>query len=381
LDLDLMSRDGNELIETLAAGGFEPSSLGICHEFGSMRHEFFGKIDIHKYFPVWSYKVPSERNAAQTEHLLDFGRLEFADLLETAVRDLDVNSPLALMPGREMTALILALHVFRDYVENPTVKPVAKIRIGEIFEYSALVHTSDFSQAIYRGLALKHNALAAISFTNAMCRFAGIGQSGSLDEAALASSSLSSMPREVGRGLMEAGPRNPLDLFVHPSAQNLNSSSAPEGVQRIAESTEIRRHVPEGGARIDFDVRQIRDEHWAKFVINVRCAQPGHYKDEVNISTPGWAVRAQAEPQTGEVLKPFNDIENTTDWVATPHGWTATLTVPTRHLTAFSHVAICAYRYVEPLTSSWGRLYTSALASTMLRFPLERSAFDTEVEQ
>ena len=194
-DIDVIGRESARLLEALWSAGFQPGREGICHEETSMSRGD-SKIDIHRYFPVWRYPTAAESARWPWVHS---DKLSYEEIVRTSVAHPEIDADVIRIPGPTMSAFILCLHIFCDYVEAPYVVTFAKVRLVELLELRELWQRPDLDREYFQYLVKQHGADDAIRVAFGLLRAVERLSSGSEE------STVVDFPRELAPGVLIGG--------------------------------------------------------------------------------------------------------------------------------------------------------------------------------
>jgi hypothetical protein len=204
-DLDLLPADPERFQAILESLGYEKIAGNWCHEHAKLGRAHHAGIDLHRYFPVWRYPgetyMESESNG-QILRMSDWVRSEHLEY--DAILDMSVPLPGDLtgflrIPDVTMTAFILVLHVFKDFVAPPLTYSVAKVRLFELCEIRDLLAHPSFSAASFEVLMQRYRAEDAVAFVGRLYEEAGTAP---MLLPRPQGAGLGSFPQEIGYGLL-----------------------------------------------------------------------------------------------------------------------------------------------------------------------------------
>lgn len=380
-DIDLIANDPVKLTKVLERNGYQVSHPSICHEESGLGYPGKADIDVHRYFPSWSYMHRVEHPAPSgwlgrtriiSEHLT------YEDIVQSAIPHPASMSGLGLIPGPAVTALILCTHVFKDYVEAPIFAEIGQVRLAEVCEFLELFGSPGFDADEFYRLAEKVKARDSLDF---MRRVAGdLGASIDLVQPGFLAPR-KDFPQEFTRGVLVAGTDSETDELLisdpdkraaYSGLSGLNVSLPPGAtVQLDTRDASVQhgvyRNDPDGVEPLQFEVTLERRDSDLSLTFEV-AAHEGHYIDEVLVAIGNRNYRIQRWEGFADLeLWPIIDVT----WIADKGKWMVNLVVPmdctghsveTQTMDAVFHVN----HFIRPLSEEWSELFQSSLQSTTI---------------
>lgn len=143
-DLDLFFPDLERLQRTLREKGHPEGEPAFTHEFATLFYN--GQmLELHRYFPVWSYPPEMTAAAVLPEKNPDWWvqpfshqslrEIRYEDLRENAVRGVTPETANLFVPSAALTVLILCAHEFKEFIESPfTLRTIKLAAVAEAWE-------------------------------------------------------------------------------------------------------------------------------------------------------------------------------------------------------------------------------------------------------
>lgn len=375
-DLDLLARAPLLLAQELKTLGYSALSDGICHEEPSMISPAAVPVDVHRYFPSWSYSRSS------TGPGIDAQRVPFDVLADGAVADPAAASDCIRVPSATVCAFVICLHVFRDFIEPPYRKQVAKVRLGEVLEYREVKSSEGFSSSKFERLVIEFNASDAVSFVESL--LAQLEETYPNSGRALKDDT----PREIARGIMVSDDGDLDELLIRSAlSESMRLDEGRSAVPPVLPANSrlltssvvaapvILRNTTDPERALDFTVEWafVGDEH---IVVTLEVlARPGFYKDEVSVAFGDIHARVQRHSKSGLVTCAGPALVGAPSWEVKARSARVQLCLdlailPTTPSGNRFEVSIAAHRFAHPLTDDWNDLYIHALSSTAMRIVL-----------
>jgi hypothetical protein len=367
-DIDLISTSPETLISVMSLAGFRRHSEGMCHEASTMVSPNGKFFDVHRYFPAWQYV-----EAGSTPYLTKSRRLDYRDLVAGAVPDPDVSREDVLIPGPEMTAILLCFHVFKDYIEPPFLTQIAKVKMGELAEFLELHGMIQFDRVKFMALATEYGGRDAVEFVTTVIKDLGL----SLDITQVRR--LGAYKREIIRGIAHEEAFDAKQLLIRnleiepdiPAKRITIGRRGQVGLVDTRENIGVKRNTqslhPPLEIRASISVSKDHD-------VTLRIATNGRsacHKDEVTISIGSDLLRVQRTVDGGHVSVDGGTGDASVAWKDHLEGYVMTLVFP--HLISrrildrnrTSSLLIGAQMYSSPITEDWNEMYESSLVSSM----------------
>ena len=154
-DIDVFSNNPNNLVESLKNDGYQIKAGAIDnHEFQVLLRDDI-VVEIHRYFPVFRVETSA------IGRVLLFEKISFEDLEENIVQTYYQQYKIKI-PSVEMTALIIAAHVFKKFVWQPFAEPV--VTFHEIIQFYELIILKKFNHSHFLQLINKFHAQDAVGY-------------------------------------------------------------------------------------------------------------------------------------------------------------------------------------------------------------------------
>lgn len=369
-DLDLLSGDPDDLHATLLDLGYHAGKPGISHELSSLHRADRVDIDLHRYFPAWSYptEVAGSRRADLTEAArVRTRKLTHAVLLESSISHPAVESGTIRVPGLEATALLTALHAFKDYVEASFTHGERKITLIEVLEFGELESLSSFDEERFDQLVARVDGGHAVEFIRSL--LAQLRGGADVSDGR-------TFPREVGRGFLRAADE-PLESLVQmqsfyagliaerPLGEWSRLANGSRVTERSASAMHCRPSWYERGVSHEVSMQRCSD------ALMMRVASPTprdelHYFVHVTLGFADRYEKVSLDLANEQVLRTANGVARLMDISEDGDGWQAVFELPLDLLGEY--VVVHTYMFVRPLDDDWNHLYDEALVSTV--FPL-----------
>lgn len=376
-DLDLLAEDAEALGRLLASQGYVPHGAGICHEDAHMVSPDEIPADVHRYFPSWSYSVDG---ASDGSYGIVSTPVFFGDFLASSVDDPRVASPWIRIPGVTAAAFLICLHVFRDYVEVPFAKPLAKVRLGEVLEFGDLVAHRGFDADAFEELVQRFGASDALSFMQLLRSNLELPPLPIVHDRAVRS-----FPRELARGVLIAEDLDAENLLMRkddfgtlfqklsPVPVVIGRTDAVTVTTLDAESRLCWPPAHEQSLNFEAELTLREDILCVRFALSKPC---GHYKDEVAVVFADEVFRVQREADSARMMPLSGPQGFTAEWEANGTNSVVTLEIPLRSAAAHGRgsrpveIILQAHRFRSPLTEDWNAFYSESLESVVLPITL-----------
>lgn len=382
-DLDLMVSDPRRYEQVLTGIGYRPTGANFPHEAACLNRAGRTSVDLHRYFPVWRYPEGPYRavEAGGAQRMTDWvssGRLDYDTVLASSVDHPEVAG--LRMPDLTMTAFILCLHIFHDFVAPALSQPLAKVRLIELCELRDLGQHDGFDVAAFRELVETHRAHDAVGLARRLLAEAG-AEVGAL--AAVEVPPRRTYPQEIGFGLLVEPDTQLGDLLVR--GDTLGRIPEVLGGTEVA----VTPHRPWHGdtrhlasvlhstpvAHPDADFDFTLDVSEVDGAVGLRMAAeggPGAFFDEFVLFFGNEIVHAAYDGYREAFRDPPPESGARARWHIDADGWTVDVRVPTetfaRHRTADGTVPAIVQggRFVEPLNDSWNDFYRRSVSSSCM---------------
>jgi hypothetical protein len=399
-DLDLLISEPKRYQAIIEEFGYSESWLNFCHEQAVLGHHERSWVDLHEYFPIWRYPtVPyhavSNGYDMRMTDWVSGGRLEYETVLETSRVHPGVAIPEVRVPDATMTAFIICLHIFHDYVAPALVQSLAKVRLIELCELSDLACGDDFTVDRFAHLVLSHRATDAVALSLRLLRTLGFPMGGL---AKVDVPEPATYPQEIGFGLL-IDVRTPVaDLLVRSdSFGRIFELIKPTDI-RLSQGAEIStrsaRDQAEGGppavfrstptahpdGDFDFDC-SIRESDGLVVFDMTAFGRPGAFFDEFVLFFGNEIVHAAYDVYREGFRNPPPESGCDATWHLNDESWRVVVRVPhamlVRHRAGDGRVRaiLQAGRFLEPLNNSWTDFYRRSVSSACL--PLRIHLADT----
>lgn len=375
-DLDLLADDPDDLHATLLDLGYHAGKPGISHELSSLHRADRVDIDLHRYFPAWSY--PSEVVDAAGVHLPETGRvrtrkLTHAVLLESSIPHPDVEAGTIRVPGLEATALLTALHAFKDYVEASFTHGERKITLIEVLEFGELESVPSFNEGRFDELVALVDGAHAVGFVRSL-----LGQL--RGDAVVAGGH--AFPREIGRGFLRATDE-PLESLVQIRSfyEGLIAERPLDAWAQLAEGSRVTQLS--GSAMIcrpSWYERDVSHEVSTQRrndarIVRVESPTPRnelHYFVHVTLGFADRYEKVSLDLANDQVLRTANGVAKSMEISEDGDRWQAEFELPGDF--ADEYMVVHSYMFVRPLDDDWNHLYDEALVSTAIPLRLRDEA-------
>jgi hypothetical protein len=389
-DLDLLISEPERYQSIIEEFGYLKDWFNFCHEQAVMGNPERSWVDLHEYFPIWRYpKGPYQTVEGHDLRMTDWvsgGRLEYETVLETSRVHPGIGAPAIRMPDATMTAFILCLHIFHDYVAPALTQPLAKVRLIELCELSDLAGCADFAADRFTRLVMDHRATDAAALSLRLLRALGFPLGG-LDGIAVPAPA--GYPQEIGFGLL-IDVRTPVpDLIVRSdSFGRIFDLVGPTDI-RLDPGTDIStrnaREQAEGGlpavfrstptahpdGNFDF-VCTIRESDGFAVFDMTAAGPPGAFFDEFVLFFGNEIVHAAYDVYRAGFRNPPPESGCAATWDLKDDSWRVVVRVPrtmlVRHRGADGGVRaiLQAGRFREKLNNSWTDFYRRSVSSACM---------------
>jgi hypothetical protein len=173
-DLDVFSNDSAALSKALKKLGYRQTRGPFLYELGEYTRGAV-EIDLHEYFPVYSYPSslssadlrPEHHPAAwQQSYQLQQHEISYDDLSVGAIRSAARETEGVTVPDPNMLALILCSHAFLNYTNVWSIshRDNAYVRLGEMADLFDLAAHPSFSRARFLQLVGRFGANDAVEW-------------------------------------------------------------------------------------------------------------------------------------------------------------------------------------------------------------------------
>jgi Uncharacterised nucleotidyltransferase len=390
-DLDLLISEPERYQSIIEEFEYSESWLNFCHEQAVLGHRERSWVDLHEYFPIWRYpKVPYQTVASGYDlRMTDWvggGRLEYETVLEASRVHPGVGMPEVRVPDATMTAFIMCLHIFHDYVAPALVQSLAKVRLIELCELADLAGGADFAVDRFAHLVTSHQASDAVALSQRLLRTLGFSMGGlaKVDVAEPAA-----YPQEIGFGLLIDAQTPIPDLLIRSdSFGRIFDLISPTDIV-LSPGTDIStrnaRRQPDGGLPavfhstptahpdndFDFDC-SIRESDGLIVFDMTAFGPPGAFFDEFVLFFGNEIVHAAYDVYREGFRNPLPESGCDATWDIKDESWRVVVRVPrtvlTRHRGADGRVraVLQAGRFLEPLNNSWTDFYRRSVSSACL---------------
>jgi hypothetical protein len=390
-DLDLMVSDPPRYEKILTRCGYRATGANFPHEAACLNLPGRTSVDLHRYFPVWRYPEAPYRaveagGALRMTDWVSSGRLDYGTVLAGSVAHPEVAG--LRMPDLTMTAFIMCLHIFHDFVAPALSQPLAKVRLIELCELRDLCHHDGFDVARFRDLVETHRAHDAVGLARRLLGEAG-APPGAL--AAVEVPPRRSYPQEIGFGLL-VEPDTPLaDLLVRgdtfgripellggtdvavPTAPHVAGGPDRPWRGTTRDLPSVLRSTPAAHPGADFDFGlEVSGVDDAVRLEMAAAGGPGAFFDEFVLFFGNEIVHAAYDGYRRAFRDPPPESGCRARWRIGADGWTVDVRVPTetfvRHRTADGTVPAIVQggRFVEPLNDSWDDFYRRSVSSSCM---------------
>lgn len=173
-DVDVFCNDSAALSQTLTELGYQQTRGPFLYELGEYTKGAV-EIDMHAYFPVYSYPPslssadmrPDHHPAAwHQSYQLQQREITYDDLSIDAIRSKSSETEGVIVPDPNMLALILCSHAFLNYTNMWSIshREKACVRLGEIADLFDLAEHLAFSRARFYQLVNRFGANDAVEW-------------------------------------------------------------------------------------------------------------------------------------------------------------------------------------------------------------------------
>lgn len=370
-DIDLLASDPEALQAELMRLGYRSGKPGISHELSALHHDERVDIDLHRYFPSWSYPmgVNGQSNGPSTQLArVRTSRVSYEMLAQSSIVHPDAPAGNVRLTGLEETTLLTALHAFKDYVEASFTHGRRKITLLEVLEFGELLSAPDFDEPRFRALTDATAGNDAVDFVHEMLRQLRAPETTGFRR---------SFPREIARGVLSEG-REPLGTLVQMrSFYRQLSTERPTDTWPLLSSDGLALTDDHGTAlRCWPDHPSAQTAHevtlrWStgEPVLSVRCrAAVSSLRYFVHVAL-GFADRYEKislDLVNDDVILTKNGVASSGTLHADETGWTATFTLDTSARPIDEPVVVHSYQFLQPIDDDWNHLYDDALVSTSI---------------
>jgi hypothetical protein len=298
-------------------------------------------------------------------------KLSYATLLETSVPHPDDEAGSFRVPGPEATALLIALHAFKDYVEASFTHGERKVTLLEVLEFGELLRLPVFDMRLFNALSASVDGHDAVTFIRSLLSEL---QGQTADARGAAS------PRELGRGFLYTADESlsslvqmrsfysgliaerPTDTWPTLDGERGSSSFAPSAMtcrpawytRDVSHDVSVRRSA----GTVTLCVAAPVPRHELHYFIHVILGLADRYE------------KVSLDLANHTLFRTENGVARSMTIEADRRGWRASFELDESEVSG-EPVVIHSYLFVRPLNDDWNHLYDDALVSTAIpiRFP------------
>ena len=155
-DIDLLSDNTNNVVQTLLDTGYRQTRTPFMHEIGEFTKDST-EFDVHDYFPVYGYSKtllesdlsPLHQNEEWQQQGYSFphNKITFFDMFKSANHGTRPETEPIVVPDANMLAMIISAHAFMNYTNIWSIshREKACVRLGEIIDLFALARHASFN--------------------------------------------------------------------------------------------------------------------------------------------------------------------------------------------------------------------------------------------
>jgi len=173
-DIDVFSSDSAALVRALTEMGYRQSKAPFLYEVGEYSKGAI-EIDVHSYFPVYSYSESllsanltpdSHPDIWRQSYRMHQHKISYDNLRSNAYRSRAINTEGITVPDPNMLAIILCSHAFLNYTNMWSIshREKAYVRLGEIADLFDLAAHPAFRSAKFLSLVKQFSAKDAVEW-------------------------------------------------------------------------------------------------------------------------------------------------------------------------------------------------------------------------